>query len=264
MSSQVKHAVKKPDHDRAEAKQHIVLPECRDINRIKTGQIEKGLRNGDGGGENGIQECADVGDGCGEEAEGVARLKVRQVLVLEDLHIEGLGCSQGTQSLRPHPGKQGHIERRRLPKCDHVLLSDAVLVGQEHENRGDDVSKAQCWQEDLGDIRWNRAASRAGVYASAGGVNAEKEVDRRDLSDTEELVNGEDGGHGDQRPDVAVAVALDRPDVDQRNQVDQEIEALNPLVGVGACDLLREGPHQYRKKVVDRWKAGVCALRSFL
>lgn len=244
MSSQVKHAVKKPDHDRAEAKQHIVLPERRDINRIKTGQVEKGLRNGNGGGENGIQDRADMGDGSGEEAEGVAGLKVGQVLVLEDFQIEGLGCSQGTQSLRPHPGKQGHIERRRLPECDHVLLSEAVLVGQEHEDRGDDVSKAQCRQEDLGDVRWNRAASRAGVDAAAGCVHAEEEVEWRDLSDAEELVNGEDGGHGDQRPDVAVAVALDRPDVDQGNHVDQEIEALDPLVGIGACDLLREGPHQ--------------------
>lgn len=60
-------------------------------------------------------------------------------------------------------------------------------------------------------MRRNWTASRADVEVSAGSIHAEEEVEGRHLSNTKELVNDEDGGHGNQRPDVAVAVALDRP-----------------------------------------------------
>lgn len=150
-----------------------------------------------------------------------------------------------------------------MPESDDVLLSDAVLVGHEHENRRDNVAEAKSRQKDLGNMRRNGATGCARVDASPSCVNAEEEVQGRDLSDSDELVDGEDGEYGNQRVDVAISIPFDRPDVDNGDQVDQEVEALDPLVGIGTSDLLRKGPYQDGKKVVNRWEPGIIVLRDF-
>lgn len=147
-----------------------------------------------------------------------------------------------------------------MPKGDGDLPGGAVLVGEEQHGRGDGESEAEGREEGLGDMGRNGATGRARVDVSARCVHAEEEIQGHDLAEPNELVNGEDRWHGDQRFGVAIPVAFDRPDVDKDMQAEVEVDALYSLVEIVASDMFRKGPHQEAKKVVNRRDSGVNTL----
>ncbi|TKW50099.1 hypothetical protein CTA1_1404 [Colletotrichum tanaceti] len=161
-----------------------------------------------------------------------------------------------------HPGQHGDVDGGALPEGDDVLLRRAVPEREEHEDRRHDVAQDQAQGQDLGDGGGDRPARRSGVDGPPGRVQADEVVDGRDHADADQLVRGgEQPRPRHERQVVAVAVALERPDVDDGDEVHQEVEALQPPVEIGAGRGLGKGRGEQRQEGVDRGEAGELFLQ---